>query len=196
MTSRQKTWETRYSNVSGETAQAAPVLQRYPHLLPPDGDALDVACGLGGNTLLLAGRGLRVTAWDISSRAIAAVQAHAERLGLALEAQVRDVEARPPAPASFDVITVSRFLARPLCPYLRDALRPGGVLYYQTFVRAKVAQTGPANLDYLLDDNELLTLFAGLRVLVYSDEGTQGDVQRGVRNEAWLIAQRRGQERV
>lgn len=195
MTSRQETWEARYRNASSRTAQAAPVLREYAYLLPRHGDALDVACGLGGNALLLAARGLRVTAWDISAHAIAALRAAAGDRGLELQAEVRDVEALPPPPTSFDVITVSRFLSRPLCAYLRDALRPSGVLYYQTFVRDKVTQTGPNNPDYLLDDNELLTLFAGLRVLLYRDEGTQGDTQSGVRNEAWLVAQRR-RERV
>jgi SAM-dependent methyltransferase len=192
MTSRQETWEARYRASDGATPQAATVLREYSYLLPPDGDALDVACGLGGNALLLAEKGLRVAAWDISTRAIAALSAASEDRGLELQAQVRDVEALPPPPASFDVIVVSRFLARPLCPYLRAALRPDGLLYYQTFVRAKVSQAGPDNPAYLLDDNELLALFAGLRVLVYRDEGAQGDTRRGVRNEAWLVAQQRG----
>ncbi|MDH3712966.1 MAG: class I SAM-dependent methyltransferase [Gammaproteobacteria bacterium] len=191
MSARRETWEARYRDAAGAEPQAAPVLREYSYLLPSHGAALDVACGLGGNALLLAERGLRVTAWDISTRAIAALRAAGERRGLELQAQVRDVEARPPPPASFDVIVVTRFLARPLCAYLRDALRPDGVLFYQTFVRAKVSQTGPDNLAYLLDDNELLSLFTGLRVLVYRDEGIQGDARQGVRNEAWLVAQQR-----
>jgi len=194
MTPRRETWEARYANTCESAPQAAPVLRQHAYLLPPEGDALDVACGRGGNALLLAERGLRVTAWDISSHAIKALIAGAERRGLPLNAQVRDVEARPPAPNSFDAITVSRFLARELCPHLRAALRPQGVLYYQTFVRAKATQTGPANPEYLLDDNELLSLFAGMRILVYRDEGTQGDRQCGVRNEAWLVAQQRNRE--
>ena len=39
---------------------------------------------------------------------------------------------------------------------MRNALRPRGVLYYQTFVRAKVAEIGPSNPDYLLEPGELL----------------------------------------
>lgn len=190
MTSRRETWEARYRDSAGAKPQAAAVLSEHAYLLPPLGDALDVACGLGGNALLLAERGLRVTAWDISTQAIAALRVVGEERGLELQAQARDAEVLPPPPASFDVIVVSRFLSRPLCPYLSAALRPGGVLYYQTFVRAKVSRAGPENPAYLLYDNELLALFAGLRVLVYRDEGTQGDTTLGVRNEAWLVAQK------
>ncbi len=194
MTSRKETWEARYREAGADGVQAAQVLRDHAHLLPAQGEALDVACGLGANALLLASRGLRVSAWDLSSQAVAALRDTAARRGLHLRAEARDVEVSPPAPASFDVITVSRFLSRPLCPHLRDALRPSGVLFYQTFVRDKVADTGPSNPAYLLAENELLELFAGLRVLVYRDEGSVGDPHGGVRNEAWLVAQQRNRE--
>ncbi len=38
-------------------------------------------------------------------------------------------------PESFDVIVVSHLLDRTLAPALVAALRPGGLLYYQTSVR-------------------------------------------------------------
>jgi len=69
---------------------------------------------------------------------------------------VRDVVSRPPEPESADVIVVSRFLQRSLCSKLCDALRPNGVLFYQTFT------SGLSNPDYLLKENELPELFASL----------------------------------
>lgn len=194
MTSRREIWDARYGSEREGEPQAAAVLRQHAYLLPTQGTALDAACGLGGNALLLSRRGLRVSAWDISARAIETLQATATRHRLDLQAEVRDVEAAPPAPRSYDVITVSRFLVRGLCPHLRNALRPRGLLYYQTFVRAKVAEVGPSNPEYLLADNELLSLFAGMRVLVYRDEGVQGDPSHGVRNEAWLVAQQPDEE--
>ena len=179
-------WDARYHEAGA--AVAAEVLARNRHLLPASGEALDLACGLGGNALLLARHGLRTTAWDLSPVAIARLAAEAG--DLPLRAEVRDVLAEPPRPASFDVIVVSRFLARDLCPALMAALRPAGLLFYQTFTRDKASPGGPSNPDFLLAENELLRLFSGLRLRVYREEGRIGDVGQGLRNEALLVAQK------
>jgi SAM-dependent methyltransferase len=182
-------WDERYRASSGQTARAARVLVDYRHLLPAHGEALDLACGLGGNALFLAQSGLQTQAWDLSPVAIEALRDRAAKAGLSLKACVHDVVAEPPLPASFDVIVVSYFLARSLAPLLCAALRPGGLLFYQTFVRDKVSAVGPANPDYLLGENELLKLFTGLRLRVYREEGSIGDTSAGLRNEAMLVAQ-------
>jgi hypothetical protein len=70
------------------------------------------------------------------------------------------------------------------------ALSLGGLLYYQTFIDERVADTGPRNPAYRLRRNELLSLFSGLRLLVYREEGLVGDLERGFRNEAMLVAMR------
>ncbi len=179
-------WDARYREAG--SAVASEVLAENRHLLPAAGEALDLACGLGGNALLLARHGLRTTAWDLSPVAIERLASEAE--GLPLRAEVRDVLAMPPAAARFDVIVVSRFLERDLCPALVAALRPGGLLFYQTFTRDKAVAGGPSNPDFLLAENELLRLFGGLCLRVYREEGRLGDVTRGLRNEALLVAQR------
>jgi hypothetical protein len=112
--------------------------------------------------------------------------------GLALETQVRDLTARPPGPSRFDLIVVTHFLDRSLAPAIAAALRPGGLLYYQTFNREPVSARGPSNPAYRLAPNELLDLFRGLVVRVYRDEGRTGDTSQGLRDLAQLIAQRPG----
>ena len=49
----QARWDQRYRETSSEP-QAARVLSDNLRLLPAAGTALDLACGLGGNALLLA----------------------------------------------------------------------------------------------------------------------------------------------
>ncbi len=171
--------------------EPALVLSEFQHLLPSSGEALDLACGLGGNALLLAALGLKTYAWDISPVAIEGLKREAQSRGLDVEAEVRDVTAKPPEPASFDVIVVSRFLERKHVPSLVQALRAGGLIYYQTFTAARVSDTGPKNPEYRLADNELLTLFASLRLLVYREEALAGNVSKGLRGEAMLVAQQR-----
>jgi SAM-dependent methyltransferase len=170
------------------------VLREYEHLLPPPesrtGEALDLACGLGASSLWLAQRGLRVSAWDLSPVAIARLSSKADELGLPITARVRDVIAEPPPPNRFDLVLVAHFLDRGLCPAIAASLRPGGVLFYQTFSRESVTDRGPADPGYRLAPNELLGLFPGLIVRAYRDEGRLGDTARGTRDLALFVAQR------
>lgn len=185
---QQQKWDARYLGVGDAVPHAARVLADNLHLLPATGVALDLACGLGGNALLLAERGLRVAAWDLSPVAIARLRETAGSRALALDAEVRDVLAEPPAPESFDVIVVSHFLERDLAPALVAALTRGGLLYYQTYTRDGPGGVGPSNPSFRLGANELLRLYAGLRLLVYREDGVLGDLSRGLRGEALLVA--------
>ncbi|MCC5811931.1 MAG: class I SAM-dependent methyltransferase [Ectothiorhodospiraceae bacterium] len=183
-------WDARYRNATPQAAAAAEVLRDNLHLLPARGSALDLASGLGGNAQLLARHGLATEAWDLSPVAIDALNAFAGREALSLKGVVRDVVAEPPAAGSFDVIVVSRFLERSLCQHLEQALRPGGLLFYQTFTRLKVQGLGPANPEFLLGQGELLRLFPHLDPVVYREERDLGDHRRGFRDQALLVALR------
>jgi tellurite methyltransferase len=88
-------WNERYRAATGEP-QAAQVLSENLHLLPGTGQALDLACGLGANALLLAQQGLVVDAWDIADVAVAALQNAAFKRQLSVQAAVRDSLLRPP----------------------------------------------------------------------------------------------------
>lgn len=183
-------WDARYRAAEGE-ATACYALREFAHLLPSEGEALDLACGRGGNALLLAEQGLQTQAWDLSSVAIETLQTTADARGLAIQACVRDVEQERLQASSFDVIVVSYFLERNLAPGLMNALKPDGLLFYETFIREKPPGVGPSNPDYLLGANELLDLFADLHVLAYREEGLVGAMEKGQRNVAILVAQKR-----
>lgn len=186
----QAKWDGIYRNRAVDQPRAVAVLAEFRHLLPDRGSALDLACGRGGNALLLARHGLDTLAWDISPVAIEQLHKAARASHLTIRAEVCDVEAAVFEPGRFDVIVVSRFLLRSLSDAMILALKPGGLLFYQTFTREKVGSSGPNNPDFLLSENELLSLFAPLKILVYREEGRVGDVAKGMRNEAFLIGQR------
>ncbi len=182
-------WDERHADRE-RPVEPALVLTQYLHLLPRTGAALDAACGVGGNALKLAELGLRVSAWDLSPVAIERVATQAAERGLVIDARVRDIQAEPPPAESFDVLCVTHFLDRGLAPTLAAALRPGGLLLYQTFSREVVSDRGPSNPQFRLAPNELLRLFPGLTVRAYRDEGRAGDTGRGIRDIAMLVAQR------
>lgn len=184
-------WDRIYAAAADSGApEPCEVLAGNAHLLPSSGRALDVACGLGGNALYLARRGFDTWAWDISAEAVARLSALARDLGIRLHGEVRDVVLAPPEPETFDAIVASRFLERGLAPHLIAALKPGGLLFYQTYTREKATDTGPRNPAFLLEPNELLALFAGLRLVVYREEGRLGDLASGFRGQAQLIGRK------
>lgn len=183
-------WDRRHREAP-EIGSPAEVLVENAHLLPAGGSALDLACGRGANALWLAEHTrLDVHAWDFSATAIDRLRREAELRGLRVDARVRDVIGEPPPAAGFDVIVVGYFLERALFPRLAAALRPGGLLCYQTFTRDAVSDRGPQTLEWRLDVNELLALLPGLIVRAYREEGTLGDTTRGLRDVAGVVAQR------
>ena len=189
MQSVKEKWNRIYARSAGVPVVTA-VLAENAFLLPPSGQALDLACGLGANALFLARSGLAVSAWDIAEDAIAKLAAAAERQGLALRAEVKAIDAQAFAEQQFDVIVVSRFLVRELGPAICNALAPGGLLFYQTYTQAKVSPVGPSNPAFLLQPAELVQLFSPLQLLYFRDNGLQGDCTQGLRNEAQYIGKR------
>ncbi len=184
-------WNAIYAAGGHARDGPARVLQEFAHLLPDTGTALDLACGRGANALFLAEKGFRVYAWDIAEEAIANLNNKASDLHLTLETRLCDVTAGPPSADSFDIIVVSYFLERALMPSIINALRENGLLFYQTFIRARIDDTGPRNNNYRLGENELLHLCHDLHIVLYHEEGMIGNTQQGLRNEAMLIGQRR-----
>jgi tellurite methyltransferase len=138
----------------------------------------------------LARHGLETTAWDVSEVAIERLQALADSQGLPLRAEVRDLESWELPCEAFDVIVVSRFLLRSLAVGLMNALKPGGLLFFQTYLLEKDPAVGPTDPSFLLKPNELRELFAPLRLLFYREEGQMGDLSAGFRNEAMFIGQK------
>ncbi|MBL3527784.1 MAG: class I SAM-dependent methyltransferase [gamma proteobacterium endosymbiont of Lamellibrachia anaximandri] len=182
-------WDQRHADPDKQPSAAEVLLQNL-HLLPETGNALDLACGLGGNALELARFGMDVSAWDLSSVAVERLQHLADSEGLVLNAEQKDVEQDPLTENAFDVIVVSYFLDRGLMPALIAALKPGGLIFYQTFTRIAVSDTGPSNPAYRLGDNELIALLSPLSIRFYREENRLGDLSKGLRDVAMIVAQK------
>ncbi|MHB1203068.1 MAG: class I SAM-dependent methyltransferase [Acidithiobacillus sp.] len=164
---RRAHWESCYAEAASTAPEALPFLSAHAHELPASGRALDLACGRGGNALFLARHGLQTAAWDYAESAIAGLARAAT--GLPLQAECRDVIAQPPAPESFDVIVVAHFLHRPLFPALAAALRPGGLLFYETWC-GPYAGRGPQNPAFRLAPGELAAAFPALSLLQMQED--------------------------
>ena len=152
-------------------------------LLPPRGGAaLDLACGRGRHALLLASAGLSVTALDRDAEKIAALRGDADRLGFDLTAETVDLETGTPdlGEGRYDLVLVIRYLHRPLFPAIRAALKPGGILLYETFTIHQAARGHPRNPDFLLQPGELDHLVAPLRIERQREGDHDGGLVAGV----------------
>jgi tellurite methyltransferase len=166
-------WNKRFANADKPPA-AATVLHNHLQFLPTQGSALDLACGLGGNALLLAKCGLATSAWDIAAIGLEKLQLFAALQDFAVTSRQIDLENDAFPSQTFDVITVSRYLHRPLFTNIIAALNSGGVIYYQTFT-AKAGNGAPSNPNFLLADNELLEQFSSLETLFYQQDDNSDD---------------------
>lgn len=137
---------------------------RWAHLVQPNSQVLDVACGRGRHMRFLASLGHHLTGIDRDPEAIAAVAA----LGEAVQA---DIENGPwPLPErTFDAVIVTNYLWRPLMPHILASLAPEGVLIYETFAAGNETVGKPSRPDFLLKPGELLSLCQGLHIVAYED---------------------------
>lgn len=130
------------------------------------GQAIDVACGTGRNTHFLADMGFLVDAVDISDYALDRVKKSAMITKIDT-----DLDKYNLTPNKYDLIVNVNYLNRRLVSQMKDALRSGGVLMFETFIVAHGDFNMPTtNLDYLLRKNELLHSFIGLDVIYYEEK--------------------------
>lgn len=181
-------WDQIYKNT--DSATVVDVLTQNDYLLPKTGLALDLACGLGANALFLAEKGLDCHAWDVSSVALEKLQQIAQNKSLKVSPKQIFIQPDSLPKNSYDVIVLAHFLDRSLCNAIMDALKPKGLLFYQTYVRDKISSKGPNNPAFLLTRNELLKLFGALSVVLYREDSLLGDLDYGERNEALFIGQK------
>jgi SAM-dependent methyltransferase len=128
-------WDEHYQgNVPTVEPRVNARLAENTAVLPP-GEALDLGCGPGGDTLWLARRGWRVTAVDISAVAIDRLADRAHSLGLAdrVTAERHDLAKSFPA-GRFDLVSAQYLHTSFELPRTRvlrtaaHALSPGGRL--------------------------------------------------------------------
>jgi FolB domain-containing protein len=162
----------RHSGYRQHTHNNSPAswLAGHRHLLK-SGRALDLASGNGRNALYLAKEGFTVEAWDRNEEALAALAAKARESDLSITTRLVDLERDPSIPAeTFDLVIIFYYLQRNLIPGIMKALRPGGIVVYETFlIDNHVRYNHPRHREFCLEHNELLALFHGLRILAYRE---------------------------
>ncbi len=138
--------------------------------LLPRGRTLDIAMGVGRNAVYLAGIGFSVEGVDISPQRVADARRRAQQAGVTINAHVADLEDEYRIKKGvYDLIICFNYLQRPLIPQIRDGLKKGGIVVYETYIVDQAQWGKPRNPDHLLRHNELLDLFCDFRCLRYRE---------------------------
>ena len=187
MPSSQSDWDAKHRLAAeAPPAEPASIVRELLPLLPA-GPALDIACGTGRHALFLAARGQHVTAVDFSSVALDVLEVRARSMRVpvrrseslhepgrprrgGLELMQADLERTHLPERCYDLVLCIQYLQRSLFPQIGRALRPDGVLLFETYTRAQLEFAGgPRNPAYLLETGELREAFPELSVLFYRE---------------------------
>ncbi len=146
---------------------ASPWVRRFAQVIPKDGRVLDLACGAGRHTALLASLGHQILAVDQDISALEPLQSSS------IQIQALDLEGSdwPLLNQQFSAIVVTNYLYRPFLIELPKMLTEDGVLIYETFADGNAEFGKPSNPNFLLKPGELLALaqHSGLKVIAYED---------------------------
>lgn len=136
---------------------------QWAGLIAANAAVLDVAAGGGRHSRFFAERGHKVTALDRDTSRLAPYP------GIEIvQADLEDGSPWPLPGRTFGAVVVANYLHRPLFAALLDALAPGGVLLYETFMEGNERFGEPSRPAFLLKDGELLDLVRGrLSVTAY-----------------------------
>ena len=157
------------AHVHHRAGRPSPFLVENIDLLPK-GRVLDVAMGRGRNAVYLASQGFEVEGVDISPEAVAAALDQARKSGVRLKVRLEDLEKDVIIEKDvYDVIICFNYLYRPFIPTIKEALRTGGMLVYETYIVDQAQFGRPRNPKHLLKHNELLDLFRDFRCLRYRE---------------------------
>lgn len=173
-------WNEKYKqrlnkdNTENGTAQPNQRLTLF-HKYFQGNKALDLACGLGTNSIYLAQLGYQVTAIDVSDVAIQHVNKLALVSGLTVEGKVLDLETSNLPPAEFDLVLNTFYLQRNLFLPMKEALKPYGYLFIETYFLAEENDPNPGmREEYKLKSQELLQVYKELKIIYYFENKETG----------------------
>ena len=143
------------------------------------GRALNIGMGQGRNAVYLATLGWDVTGFDSADEGVRQAKAEAARLGLKIKAEVNTIEAFDFGHEKWDLIVLTYEPTKAIAPKVPSALRLGGIVVVEDR-HIDTKRVWPVGTTF--NDNDLLSLFPGLRILKYEDEWARPDWSaRGVK---------------
>ena len=127
---------------------------------------LDLACGLGKNSVFLAKNFCTVISADID---LVSLKSFHSTSILKIQSDLEKIMAWPFAEEVFDIVVVTNFLNRKIFKNIENSIKKNGYLIYETFGEGQEKFGRPKNKKFLLKKNELLTLTKNLQLIFYEE---------------------------
>lgn len=141
------------------------------------GTALELACGLGGNSLFLARMNYQVRAVDISDVAINYIQDQALNDKLNIHPIVWDLTKWNDMNwqnHSFDLVVITYYLDRTLFPIVKSIIKKNGYFFMETYYMSPQTENQGVSNHYKLQPKELLTEFEDWAILFFEENEAEG----------------------
>ena len=172
-------WDKRYRDgaYAARTHPSALLEEWMPKLVTDTAvpRAIDLACGLGRNSLYLARQGWRVIAVDISTVALESLAAQASAEELPIDCVQMDLENGQPWPKLIgagslsDLAIMMRYTNLPLIERLRDLLKPGGYLLAEAHRITDADVAGPRGKRFRVAPGQLRAAANGYELIDYRE---------------------------
>jgi tellurite methyltransferase len=162
-------WDKRYSVGHEDFDSPDEFLVEHAGILG-SGRALDVAAGLGANSVFLARHGHVVDALDISFVALSRLKTESRERGLNIQCIVADLDHFFFPNAYYDLAIVFYFFSAPLIEQIKACLRQQGLIVYATFNIRHVSLRPEFNPAYLIRPDSLAGYFADFQILRHETE--------------------------
>jgi tellurite methyltransferase len=136
------------------------------------GKALDLACGLGGNSLFLARMNYHVMAIDISDVVIDYIREQAEAHHLSIHPRLSDLTELNKLELqrnTFDLVVITNYLDRRLFPVVKEIIKEDGYFFMETFYQSPQKDHQVVSEQYKLKPKELLEEFKDWKILLYEE---------------------------
>ncbi len=162
-----ESWETRLRGTAPGTPEPS-LLEMMP--LMARGLVLDIAAGGGRHAIALARAGFRVVAIDYAATAMRQVHDIAAAEHFPIMPVVADLDdGLPFVLGCFDAVVNANFLDRNLIAPLKNSLRIGGTLLFDTFLVDQAVTGHPRDPRFLLRHYELREMLSDMEVLRYRE---------------------------
>ena len=170
-------WNQRYAENSYNKNNPVVLLEEW---LPqvPTGKALDVACGAGRNSILMARSGFQVDAIDISAEGLRKAGLLAEQLGLSVNWIEHDLDQDFPFDTDYSLIAVMWFVNLELVKRLCGCLAAGGYLICEEHLLTDQEVIGPTSPQFRVAPGALREAVSDLELLLYQESietGSDGE---------------------
>jgi tellurite methyltransferase len=171
-------WNSKYKERLNDVTVPEPntrLKNLAPYLM--GGTALDLACGLGGNSLFLAQLNYNVDAIDLSDVAVNYLQQLATEQRLSIHPRLEDLtemDSLQLKKNSFDLVVITYYLDRALFPLVKSLIKDNGYFFMETYYLSPNTDNLGVSNQYKLQPGELLEEFRDWNVLYYEENQQDG----------------------